>query len=309
MRTYEETFERVMAGRDSYMRRKKERTKMITTGSIALAGVALAVVSVIAVKNRQQINTASAEDKKDSAAESVNDYTVPDLLTQEITSYFGVEDSTHISEENGDAIRNSVPEWNPGPDSLNETQTVTAPATADEKTRATTAHGETKPATSKAIVEETALCSVYKYHIDSGKYKNYIAGKVIDNEKVGEKIGSVTVTGGWQGTGNTSTKETLSADVYYIKGVSDDVAVCLKFNDKGDALTTDHYYVMINTHSDYSAVREYFIGPGSGQTDTDKNVPTASNPYYEEISKEQEKTRNKNEFVTERTSAAYTIPE
>ena len=45
MKTYEETFERVMAERDSYMRRKKERTKYITTGSVALAGVALAVIS------------------------------------------------------------------------------------------------------------------------------------------------------------------------------------------------------------------------------------------------------------------------
>jgi len=317
MKTYDETFERVMAERDSYMRRKKERTKAITTGSIALAGVALAVVSVIAVKNRQQINTAFAEDKKDSVAESVNDYTVPDLLTQEITSYFGVEDSTRISEENGDAIRSSVPEWNPGPDSLNETQTVTAPATADEKTRATTAHGETKPATATAavkssttVVPETVVSMKYTYSINSGKYKNYCPGKVIEKDKVGEKIGPVTVTGYWEGFGavseNKTEKETLSADVYYIKGVSDDVAVCLKFNDKGDALTTTHYYVVINPEADYSPVMEYVIGAGSAKADTDKNVPTASNPYYEEISKEQEKTRNKNEYVTAVTSKAHT---
>ena len=306
MKTYEETFERVMAERDSYMRRKKERTKFITTGSVALAGIALAVISAFGLRDRLQPSAYDAQSEAafESGYSDYDEYTAPDLLTQEIATIYTPEGYTAVSEETVEAGETKSVQ---AAQITAESGTTFAAATKAET--ATSKHGETKPATSKTIVEETALCSVYKYHINNGKYKNYIAGKVIEKEKVGEKIGSVTVTGGWQGTGTATTKETLSADVYYIKGVSDDVAVCLKFNDKGDALTTDHYYVMINTHADYSAVSDYFIGPGSGQTDTDKNVPTASNPYYEEISKEQEKTRNKNEFVTERTSAAHTIPE
>ena len=74
---------------------------------------------------------------------------------------------------------------------------------------------------------------------------------MIDEDQVGEKIGAVTVTGGWKVFGKINSRETLSADVYCIKGVSDDVAVCVKFNDKSDALTTTHSYV-VNYTSNYT---------------------------------------------------------
>ena len=160
---------------------------------------------------------------------------------------------------------------------------------------------------------ETAVSMNYTYVINSGKYKDYCPGKVIEKDRVGEKIGSVTVTGYWEGFGavseNKTQRETLSADVYQIEGVSDDVAVCLKFNDKGDALTTNHYYVVINPKADYSPVREYCIAvPNTriAEDNTDKNVPTASNPYYPEQSKEAELTRGKTETVTAVTSKAHT---
>ena len=113
------------------------------------------------------------------------------------------------------------------------------------------------------------LDSRFNFNVSKQEYFK----SAIEKEKVGEKIGSVTVTGYWEGFGavseNKTQKETLSADVYSIKGVSDDVAVCLKFRDKGDALTTDHYYVVINPKADYSPVREYVIGgsvPVTAQT-------------------------------------------
>ena len=140
----------------------------------------------------------------------------------------------------------------------------------------------------------------YTYCINSGKYKDYCPGKVIDKEMVGEKIGSVTVTGYWEGFGavseNKTQKETLSADMYYIKGVSDDVAVCLKFKDKGDALTTDHYYVVINPKADYTPVRDYCI--------TVPETQIAEGEYVTGTTAQRPQTQAE----TERTSKAY-IPE
>ncbi|MBR3437968.1 MAG: hypothetical protein IKH13_00485, partial [Clostridia bacterium] len=218
MKTYDETFERVMAERDSYMLKRKKTIKCAALSSTALVAVALCVFTATRAGNTGMINKKSADNNSEAAMVSDNsEYTVPELLSQEITSYFGVEDTTHISEEYTASVQQAAdPDAKSQYDSLNETQTAAdlcAGVPSKNSGATTTTRGETIPATSKAIVEESALCSVYKYHINSGKYKNYIAGKVIEKEKVGEKIGSVTVTGGWQGTGNATTKETLSADV------------------------------------------------------------------------------------------------
>ena len=280
MKTYDETFERVMAERDSYMRRKKERKKQITTGSIALAGIALAIVSAFAIKNRQQLMSAKAEDNVQMTVESVSDYTAPEILTEEITSFFGIEESTRLSAESEGTSPFTPAEQTAESgkradyDSMNETQTV-APATASERAGAPSKKSDE----TTTVKSETAASMNYTYSINSGKYKNYCPGRVIEKDKVGEKIGTVTVTGYWEGFGaeceGKTQKETLSADVYYIKGVSDDVAVCLKFNDKGDALTTDHYYVVINPNADYSSVIEYVIGAQSPSA----SAPAPSGEY------------------------------
>ncbi|MBR6939895.1 MAG: hypothetical protein IKH65_03730 [Clostridia bacterium] len=288
MKTYDETFERVMAERDSYMLKRKKTIKCAALGSTALVAVALCVFTATRAGNTGMINKKSADNNSEAAIVSDDSkYTVPELLSQEITSYFNLDRDTERTEENGThkakdestTLPATVKQDKDGDyDSLEETATA-APATstrADSNANITT----TRPATEKAIIEaETAVSSEYKYHINSGKYKNYVAGKVIDKDKVGEKAGSVTVTAGWEGPGavaeGNTAKETLSADVYYIKGVSDDVAVCLKFKDKGDALTTTHYYVVINPEADSSAVSDYVIGGSAPST-----VQTPANGDY-----------------------------
>ena len=290
MKTYEETFERVMAERDSYMRRKKERTKFITTGSVALAGVALAVISAFGLRDRLQ--PSAYDTQSEAAVESINsdydEYTAPDLLTQEIATIYTPEGYTAVSEETaeaGEAIitpgvtkkeaQSAQIAAESGTTFAAATKAETATSNADKK------ETEKRTATTTAALE-TAVYMNYTYCINSGKYRDYCPGKVIEKDKVGEKIGSVTVTGYWEGFGaiseNKTQKETLSADVYSIKGVSDDVAVCLKFRDKGDALTTDHYYVVINPKADYSLVREYVIGgsvPVTAQTPANGEYVTA----------------------------------
>ena len=203
------------------------------------------------------------------------------------------EETTDIKTTvSSDGVATSTKPLSVKPAASGETKTAVMRQTVPAKDLT---HGHGGASTTAVTRDETGPSMHYTYYINSGRYKNYCPGKVIEKDKVGEKIGSVTVTGYWEGFGaqaeNKTQKETLSADVYGIKGVSDSVAVCLKFNDKGDALTTNHYYVVINPDADSSPVSQYIIG-----------------------GKPQESTRpsdNSSDYVVGYTqsSAAYTIPE
>ena len=101
----------------------------------------------------------------------------------------------------------------------------------------------------------------YIYGIEEGSFSAYVSGKVIEENKIGDKIEDVYVMGGWRdnSTGTWLSQEQLRGEVYAIRDISRDVAVALKFLDKGDALTTTHYYVIMNPDADLTAVEEYII--------------------------------------------------
>lgn len=103
----------------------------------------------------------------------------------------------------------------------------------------------------------------YVYSIDEGPFSSYMAGKVIDEAKIGEKLEAVSVTAGWRNNTNGTmlSQETLRGAVYSIREVSTDVAVALKFLDKGEALTTTHYYVILNPDADLTDMEAYVIAP------------------------------------------------
>ena len=103
----------------------------------------------------------------------------------------------------------------------------------------------------------------YVYSIDAGEFSGYMAGKVIEETLVEGKIGDVTLTAGWRNNtdGVWRTRESLRAEVYAISDVPKEVAVALKFLDKGDALTTTHCYVILNPEADLAPVAEYVIRP------------------------------------------------
>ena len=104
--------------------------------------------------------------------------------------------------------------------------------------------------------------SRYFYDIDSGVFSTYVGGKVIAEDKIGSKIEDVSVTAGWKNAaGEWTTNESLRGEVYLIDGVSSDIAVALRFLDKGEAVTTTHYYVILNPNADWSVVEEYVIAP------------------------------------------------
>ena len=116
--------------------------------------------------------------------------------------------------------------------------------------------------TNEGEVNEGSLEKYYDYGIGSGAYATYINGKVIDAEKVGAKLESVTVTGGWKNeAGEWLSTEVLDAEVYEITGIDGGIAVALKFIDQGEAVTTTHYYVMVNPTADLSVVEEYVRDP------------------------------------------------
>ena len=116
--------------------------------------------------------------------------------------------------------------------------------------------------TNEGEVNEGSLEKYYDYGINSGAFATYISGKVIDAEKVGTKLESVTVTGGWKNEASEwISTEALNAEVYTIEGIVSDVAVALKFVDQGEAVTTTHYYVIMNPNADLSAVEDYIIAP------------------------------------------------
>lgn len=111
--------------------------------------------------------------------------------------------------------------------------------------------------------EASAYVQGYFYGVDEGTFSTYVGGKVIANDKLGNKISDVSVTAGWKNDVGEwiSEIEKLRGEVYTINGVSSDVAVALKFIDKGDAVTTTHYYVIMNPNADLTAVKDYIIAP------------------------------------------------
>ena len=101
----------------------------------------------------------------------------------------------------------------------------------------------------------------YVYRVEKGVYSAYASGKVIEESRIGEKLEDVSVMGGWRNNSNGTwiSQEQLRAEVYAIRDISRDVAVALKFLDQGDALTTTHYYVILNPAADLTAVADYVI--------------------------------------------------
>ena len=124
----------------------------------------------------------------------------------------------------------------------------------------TAGYNDNTTQTQPAIGTEAVFSEAYVYNISDGEFSTYVSGKVISENKIDSKIDDVSVSAGWKNSFDEwRTTETLRAEVYLISGISKDVAVALKFIDKGDALTTTHYYVIMNPDTDLTSVKEYII--------------------------------------------------
>ena len=116
---------------------------------------------------------------------------------------------------------------------------------------------------------ESSFEKAYTYRVDNGKYSMYVQGKVIADQYVGEKLGDVTVTAGWENSeGTRLTEEHANAEIFAIDDISTDVAVAIRFTDKLEAELTTCYYVILNPTADLTPVKDYVIvWNSSGQND------------------------------------------
>lgn len=107
---------------------------------------------------------------------------------------------------------------------------------------------------------EPFLVKQYVYSVSAPEYASYLSGKVIDGSRVGARIGDATASAGWRyADGSMPVIETLRCELFEIKGIDRSVAVCVRFIDKGEALTTDHYYALCNPNAGLSSVSEFLI--------------------------------------------------
>ena len=114
---------------------------------------------------------------------------------------------------------------------------------------------ETVPTESEAFLEKK-----YMYRVDAGRFDAYIGGKVIDEKLLGKKLEDAAVTAGWfSAQGKRLSEEHARAEIFEISGISADVAAAVRFLDKLEAETTDHYYVILNPQADLSPVQAYVI--------------------------------------------------
>ncbi len=109
---------------------------------------------------------------------------------------------------------------------------------------------------------ESVLEKKYDYAVDGGPYASYVQGRVIEAEKVGEMLASVTVTAGWTDkNGVRLTEEHAEAELFAIRGVPRETAVALRFLTPLEAETVTFYYVILNPAADLTPVAAYVIPP------------------------------------------------
>lgn len=176
------------------------------------------------------------------------------VVSGDNTTINNSESATPTTNDNG---ATTAPVVNQDTTHINNAEPTTSGGN-DNTTTATNNESTTQP----AIGNESAFSETYVYNVSDGKFSTYVSGKVISEDKIDYKIADVSVAAGWKNSFDEQlTTETLRAEVYLIKGISKDVAVALKFIDKGDALTTTHYYVIMNPDADLTSVKEYLIAP------------------------------------------------
>ena len=176
------------------------------------------------------------------------------VVSGDNTTINNSESATPTTNDNG---ATTAPVVNQDTTHINNAEPTTSGGN-DNTTTATNNDSTTQP----AIGNESAFSETYVYNVSDGNFSTYVSGKVISEDKIDYKIADVSVAAGWKNSFDEQlTTETLRAEVYLISGISKDVAVALKFIDKGDALTTTHYYVIMNPDADLTSLKEYLIAP------------------------------------------------
>ena len=115
---------------------------------------------------------------------------------------------------------------------------------------------EPAPTTNPATVpeHEAAFYCLYTYSIVGSAFSSYLPGKVVDEAMVGDRLEDAAATTRYvYADGRIQEDETLRCEIFALTDVDPEVAVCVRFIDKGKGLTTDHYYLLYDPGTDTSA--------------------------------------------------------
>ena len=232
--------------RRSFLQQKKRRKQMIG----AVCGCIIVVFAVAAFGSGHWFRQTPAVIPSETG-------TADHTMTQDLSSETPSTVSGFIPPETeapSSTVQVTETEQNP------QTSSVTD-ETQNQPTQSTEPSSVTFPAI-EATTEapEAAFYEAYCYSLDDPAYYAYIPGKVITPDRVGEKIGDATVTAGWTyADGTMPVTEQLRCEIYRMIDIDPSTAICIRFIDKGEALTTDHYYVQYNGLADLSTVSDYII--------------------------------------------------
>ena len=119
----------------------------------------------------------------------------------------------------------------------------------------------------------SALMRSYRTRLTGSPYEAYVLTKVTEPALVGGKLMDVTAQGAWvyyginSDTGvvqlrepNPEETESLRGEIFAIKGVDPALAVCARFSDRGDALTTEHSYTFLNPALPVADLQDFWDG-------------------------------------------------
>ncbi|MBR4765655.1 MAG: hypothetical protein IK085_02695 [Clostridia bacterium] len=281
MKTYDETFERVMAERDSYMRRRKEKIKNTAVGGFALACVAFSVFAIVKAKGNSIPAYEKAEDQIVAETASATDengdvfyYTIEDDSAYAVTlsrpetleSREEKAEKTTFSEETaGKTVKSGETGKSSDEDSVRTETTVKT----DDAT--------VKPATTTAVAEMAVTERNWNDRTLPGRFRSvtvdgreYIYPFNTNETRTAKRNGTKTVSAmkikGYEPSGK---EHTTTADIYTLSGFDKKFAIGVKLN--GDS----NIYPYINMYYQPATLGEFISG-----VDYDNTVSYGSITLY-----------------------------
>lgn len=127
-------------------------------------------------------------------------------------------------------------------------------------------------------IDEQPQALIREYRIvgvSDGPYAGFRPVRVCEEDRVGEKIGEVTVYAAWLYVSTKGVplrepfdneKETLRAEVHALRNIAPETAVCVKYLDKSEALTLDHYYTFIDPAAVFASPAAFFAAFNAAET-------------------------------------------
>ena len=121
------------------------------------------------------------------------------------------------------------------------------------------------------------MYSSYRTRIKDTAWSSYRISLVCPGEAVGEKLGEVTAEGAWVSYGYSGAQavplqepapeqtETMRAELFALRDISPEYAVCLHLPDPGSVLSKDRFYTFLNRDASFESLEALKKGLNAGQ--------------------------------------------